>query len=128
MSLLNFFLVVAALSLAGVAIALVPTLMQLKRTAMKTELFMDTLNRDIGPLLRSLTHTAGSLESLTSSVNEQVDRVEAVIDTVEETGRLLHRTAEIIRKGVIPTVAEIGGLGAGIKTFIQFFTKPGRNY
>lgn len=128
MSLLNFFLIVAALSLAGVAIALVPTLVQLKRTALKTELFMDTLNRDISPLLRSLNQTAGTIENLTTTVNEQVERVEGVVDTVEETGRILIRTAEIIRKAVVPMAAEIGGLGAGIRAFLHFFTKPGRNY
>jgi hypothetical protein len=61
-------------------------------------------------------------------MNEQVDRVDAVLDTVEDTGRVLHRTAELIRKAVVPTAAEIGGLGAGIRTFIHFFTKPDKNY
>lgn len=128
MTLLGFFLIVAALSLAGVAVALVPTLMQLKRTAQKTELLMDTLNRDIDPLLRSLTHAAGNIENLTATMSEQADRVETVMDTVEDTGRVLHRTADIIRKAVVPAAAEIGGLGAGIRAFIHFFTKPGKNY
>ncbi|MDA8164162.1 MAG: DUF948 domain-containing protein [Desulfobacteraceae bacterium] len=127
MTLLDFFLIVAALSLAGVAVALVPALLQLKRTARKTELLMDTLNRDISPLMRSLTLAAGTLENLTSLMNEQVERVDAFLDTVEDTGRVLHRTSEIIRKAIVPAAAEIGGLGAGIRTFIHFFTRPGKN-
>jgi len=127
-SLLDVFLIVAALSLAGVAIALVPALVQLKRTAQKTELLMDTLNQEISPLLRSLSETAGELQTLTSSINEKVEKIDPVIETVEATGYILRGTAAMIKQSVIPIVSEVGGLSAGIRTFIHYFTKPGKTY
>ena len=128
MTILDFFLIVAALSLAGVAIALVPALVQLKRTAQKTELFIDTLNREISPLLRSLSQTAGELQSLTASMNEKMDKVDAVMDTVEDTGHILRNTAAMIKQTIVPIATEIGGFGTGVRAFMHFFTRPGKNY
>jgi uncharacterized protein YoxC len=126
-SLLDFFLIVAALSMAGIAIALVPMLMQLKRTAEKTELLVDTLQRDIRPFLQSLSETTSELRFLTASINQKVDKVDQVIDTIQDTGVILRSTAGILQQSVIPVVSQLGGFGAGIRAFLHYLTKSGKN-
>jgi uncharacterized protein YoxC len=126
-SLLNIFLIVAALSLAGIAVALVPMLLQLKRTAEKAELLMDTLNRDISPLLHSLSETVAELRTLTIAMEQKMDKVDGVLDTVQDTGDILRTTAIMLKKSVIPVISHVGGLGAGISTFIHYLTRSGKN-
>jgi uncharacterized protein YoxC len=126
-SLLNFFLIVAALSLAGIAIALVPTLLQLKRTAEKAELLLETLNRDVSPLLQTLAETAGELRSLTAAINEKVDKADTAIENIQDTTRLIRSTAFTLKQSMVPLVSSIGGLGAGISTFVHYFTRSGKN-
>lgn len=127
MSFLNFFLIVAALSLAGVAIALVPMILQLKRTAEKTEVLMETLSRDLGPLLQSLSNATGELRALTATMNQKVDKVDAVIDSVQDTGLILQSTAVMLKKSVVPVISHVGGLGAGISAFVHYLTRSGKN-
>jgi uncharacterized protein YoxC len=126
-SLLDFFLIVAALSLAGVAIALVPTLIQLKRTAEKTETLLDMLQRDIRPLLQSLSETTVELRLLTASINQKVDKVDLVIDTIQDTGVILRSTAGILKQSVTPVFSQVGGLGAGIRAFVHYLAGSGKN-
>jgi uncharacterized protein YoxC len=126
-SLLDFFLIVAALSLAGVAIALVPMLVQLKRTAEKTELLVDMLQRDMSPFLQSLSETTSELRFLTASINQKVEKVDLVIDTIQDTGVILRSTAGILQQSVLPVVTQIGGFGAGIRAFLNYLTKSGKN-
>jgi uncharacterized protein YoxC len=127
LSLLDFFLIVAALSLAGITIALVPTLMQLKRTAEKTELLMEMLHRDISPLLQSLSETSNELQILTTSINQKVDKIDATIDIIQDTGAILRSTAGTFKQTVVPVIAQASSLGAGIRAFVQYLAGSGKN-
>lgn len=108
---------IAALSVFAVAIALVPALLQMRRTLKKTETFVDTLNKHADPLCKSLTDAANELQVLSLSLTDKVEKTDAVIETAKHSADTVLMASQMLRDTVRPFISTVGGLGAGFKTF-----------
>lgn len=123
MTISDFFLLIASISLAVVAFITVPALLQIRRTFKKTETLIDTLNNEIGPLARSLKETASELQILSITLNSKVEKTDRIIETVQQSADTLLMSSRMVKDIAVPVMAQIGGLRAGVKAFTNFFTK-----
>lgn len=119
----DIFFIIASICLIVIAVFLVPALMQLKKTAEKAEVTLQTLNNDLEPLMLRLTEVSEELQSLTSAINDKIERTGAIVDTVQLAGDNLLSTTDYLKKNLTPIIAQIGGIGAGISAFTNFFKK-----
>jgi uncharacterized protein YoxC len=127
-SVLDIFLIVAAIGIGAITTVLVPTLLQLKRTIHKTELFVETLNHDLAPLLRSLSQTSMELQILSTTLNDKLKRTDRIIDTIQHSSNTLLMATDMVKSTLLPIVTQVGGLSTGIKAIISFFkAAKGRN-
>ena len=121
MSVLEIFLIVATIGIAVLCGALVPTLMQLKRTIRKTETFMDNLNQDFTPLLKSLSQTSMELQILSTTLNDKLKRTDRVIDTIQQSTNSLLVATDMVKNSVVPVISQVASFSAGIRAVLNFF-------
>lgn len=126
MTISDFFLLIASISLAVVAFITVPALLQIRRTFKKTETLIDTLNKEIGPLARSLKETASELQILSITLNSKVEKTDRIIKTVQHSADTLLLSSRMVKDIAVPVLAQIGGFRAGVKAFTNFFTKSSK--
>ncbi|MBU0479505.1 MAG: DUF948 domain-containing protein [Proteobacteria bacterium] len=120
MTLNEIFLIIAAAAIVLITAALVPLLIQLKRTVRKAETTMDSLDRQLNPLLITLNQTADELHTLTGSINKKLDDADFVIRTLRLAGESLLLTSNLFRKTVAPVITQVGGLSSGVRAFLTF--------
>ncbi len=127
-SVLDIFLIVAAIGIGVFTAAVVPMLLQLKRTIHKAEIFVDNLNQDLAPLLRSLSQTSMELQILSTTLNDKLKRTDRIIDTIQHSSNTLLMATDMVKSTIVPVVSQVGGLSKGIKAIISFFqTAKGRH-
>ncbi len=127
MDLLDILKITASVCLAALTLFLVPTLVQIRRTGKKAEKLLTSLDKEIPSLLKSLSSTATELEVLSLTINSKVEQTDNIIETTRYASETLLTTSKIVRDAVVPIAAQIGGLHAGITTFISFFKTNSRD-
>ena len=93
---------VTALTLLALAIALIPVLMELKRTAESLRAASETLLLDVKPLIKELRETVADIQVVTSSAAANADGVNMLL---EELGHAGHNVRMINR--VIGVASEV---------------------
>lgn len=119
----TFFLAVIAFALVVIAVALVPTLQQIRRSAKKLEGTLEHLDTEMIPLLKSATDTTEELHIMTASINDKIDQTNTLFNEIQEAGHVLLATTNILKNKVSPALIQIASVNAGIKAFTKFFTK-----
>ena len=113
--------VIAAIMVAAV-LFLIPTLLQIRRTAHEVEKIIEAIRVQIAPLGHDLTITAQEINSILQSIHRQVDKVEDGINTVRDTAVRLREFEEgILRrfKPLLEVTTLVSALRRGIETFIR---------
>lgn len=119
----EFFSLLSAISLFAIAIALVPTFLQFRRTLQKLEVCIENLNRHIDPMCVSLTEAANEFQLLSLSLNEKMEKTDKVIDTARKSVEILFSTATLFKETVRPVITQVGGFSAGVLAFSHFLTR-----
>jgi uncharacterized protein YoxC len=119
----DIFFIIAAVGIVLVIAVLIPALAQLKQTALKAEILLETINRDLQPFLHKATEVSEELHALSASINEKVEKSEQIINTVQQAGETLLSTASLVKEAVTPVIVQIAGISAGIAAFTNFFKK-----
>lgn len=120
---LDFLIIVATICLIILITVLVPILLQIKRTALKIETLIDSVNQEIPPLLQSLNNTSREIQTLMETIKNKVDKTDRVIDTVKAAADTVFVTTSIMKNSVAPLIIQIGAISAGIHTFFRYLTK-----
>ena len=123
---IDAFTILGSVSLIVIATTLALVLSQIRRTFRKAELLLDTLNRDVGPLCKSMTDAATELEALSIVLYDKVDRSDRIFETVQQSADTLLLASNMVRETVLPVVTNVGGFAAGVRAFSHFFTNPSR--
>ena len=123
MTINEFFILVASISVAVVAFSAVPALLQCKRAFKRMETFFDEFNSDFKPLAKSISDAASEIELLATTLNEKTEKSDKIINTIKHSADTLKMATDLIKDAVIPVVASAGGIRAGIKAFTYFLTK-----
>ncbi|MCX5875148.1 MAG: DUF948 domain-containing protein [Deltaproteobacteria bacterium] len=119
----EFFSLLSALSLFAIAIALVPTFLQFRRTLQKLEVFIEALNTHVDPMCQSLTEAANEIQLLSISLGDKLDKTDAVIYTAQKSAETLLTTTTLIKETVSPFITTLGGFSAGIMAFSNFLNR-----
>ncbi|MBI4765136.1 MAG: DUF948 domain-containing protein [Deltaproteobacteria bacterium] len=106
------FLVLAAV----VAFFLIRTLIQVSRTVSNLNTFLNTLEKEINPLVRNLKETSESLNGILAQARERLNQLEILFQTVKESTAVFSMINRIMRTGITPTLVNIAGLAVGLKT------------
>ena len=93
---------VTALTLLALAIALIPVLMEMKRTAESLRAASETLLLDVKPLIKELRETVADIQVVTNSAAANADGVNMLL---EELGHAGHNVRMINR--VIGVASEV---------------------
>lgn len=122
----EIFLIATGLAIIVITIFLVPMLIQLRRVGESAEILLDSLNRDIPPLLKNLNDSAAELHTLSTALNRRVEEVEQILSLARNASdNFLHSTG--IFKTLLPIITKIGGFGAGLFTFISYLRRSRHN-
>ena len=119
----DFFPLLSAVSLFAIAIALVPTFLQFRRTLQKLEVCVENLNKHVDPLCQSLTEAANEIQLLSISMSDKLDKTDTVIYTAQKSADTLLTTATLLKETARPFITEIGGFSAGIMAFSHFLNR-----
>lgn len=119
----EFFSLLSAVSLFAIAIALVPTFLQFRRTLQKLEVFIEALNTHVDPMCQSLTEAASEIQMLSISLSDKLDKTDTVIYTAQKSADTLLTTATMIKETARPFITQIGGFSAGIMAFSHFLNR-----
>lgn len=123
MTYLNFFSLLSALSLFAIAIALVPTFLQFRRTLQKTEVLLETLSTHVDPLCKSLTEAANEIQLLSISLGDKLEKTDAVIYTAQKSADALLTTTTLFKESVRPVITTLGSVSAGVMAFSHFLNR-----
>jgi len=124
---IDIFIIIAAISMGGIAVFLIPVLIQLRQTLKQTDALIDSLQKEITPLSSTLTDAANEIKELSAAVNEKLDQTDVFLDSLEKSGDIILHTSKVLRESTAPIITEVGALSAGLKAFMYFFTRPQRS-
>jgi ABC-type transporter Mla subunit MlaD len=119
----DYLIIITAVCLIALISVLIPTLIQIKRTAKKAETFTDQLNTNLQPVLDNITETSTELQNLSISIRDKIDRTGIILDTTQDASRSLLNTVDLLQETVTPIISQLAGISAGIKAFSSFFIK-----
>jgi hypothetical protein len=106
------FLVVTAV----VAFFLIRTLIQVARTANNLNTFLNSLEKEITPLVRNLKETSESMNGILAQTRERLNQLEVLFKTLKESAQIFNLINRVMRSGITPTLANLAGLAVGVKT------------
>lgn len=106
------FLVLAVL----VGFFLVRALIQISKTVNNLSILVNSLEKEITPLVRNLRETSESLNSILAQTRERLNQLDILFKTVKEAIPVFSLINRIMRTGITPTLVNIAGLAVGLKT------------
>ena len=110
------FLVVTAV----VAFFLIRTLIQISRTVRNLETFLNSLEKEITPMVRNLNETSETMNHVLAQTGERLNQLEGLFQTLKESARVFSAINRIIGRGINPTLLNLAGLAVGAKTAGKF--------
>jgi uncharacterized protein YoxC len=106
------FLAVTAL----VAFFLIWTLTRVARTVSNLNTFLNSMEKELTPLVRNLKETSESMNAILAQTQERLDQLEGLFKTLKESTHIFNIINRIMRSGITPTLVNLAGLAVGVKT------------
>lgn len=113
------FLLVIALCAVVLTVVLVPTLLALKRAALRAETVLMLLEREIRPTASQLQELTEELRSLSRHAGENMERMGVVIGRVDEATTRIARVVGFV--GGFTRVGTLVGTATGVKKGLDVF-------
>ena len=124
----EFLMAISALAIIVITIFLVPLLIQLRKVGERAESLLGNLNQEIPPLLKNINASATELQLLTSSLNRKVEEVDQLLGLARSASNNLMNTSNLFSNTLLPFIAKVGSLGAGLFAFFSYFKKSRQNH
>ena len=120
-SIIDISLIIIAVSVAAIAIYLIPTLKQMKLTAKAAEDTIHELKTHLVPILKKTDDALEDIQDVIKTIKIQTEKVEYTIDNYRLIADRVHQLTEIIYEQVeSPIFGAINNLNA-FKTGLQTF-------
>lgn len=120
-SLNDLLRIIVGVFIVAITFTLVPFLIQLRQTVRQAGKLMGNLDRELTPLLSSLKITATELQSLSENINGKLAETDEIINTARHAGESLLITSNLIKTALTPFITNVGGIGSGLRAFLNFF-------
>lgn len=114
-----FFIV--SLALLALVVLLVPTILQLRRTALAAEDFFKKVSGELPPLLTQVKETSQNFDKVALQAGQGMDKVQGFVDALADIGQTLRLTNQALRSSALRLLINTAGLVAGIKSGASFF-------
>jgi len=115
----NTFLLVIAICAVILTVVLVPTLLALKRAALRAETVLMLLEREIRPTASQLQALTEELRGLSRHAGENMERMGVVIGRVDEVATRIARVVGFV--GGFTRVGQLVGTATGVKKGLDVF-------
>lgn len=116
---------VVALSVIALVVALIATLIALRRVALRSENVLGILEQEIRPLVADTHGLLEEVRALTRNANREMERIGVVTERVEDVatglGRIVGAVGGLTKMGQVVGVAL--GLKKGVDVFLHRFAK-----
>jgi uncharacterized protein YoxC len=114
--------VIAAIMVVAV-IALIPVLIQVRRTAREAEKVLETVRTQILPLSHDLGVVSGEVKEILESIHRQVERAEdsivAVRDSAERLRDFQEEVLDRLGTPLFRLATLVGAVGRGVEAFFR---------
>jgi uncharacterized protein YoxC len=110
----------------AVALFLIRTLMQVSRTVGHLDAFLNSLEKEIIPLVRNLKETSESMNGILAQSRERLNQLEGLFQALKESTQIFSLINKILRSGITPTLMNLAGLAVGLKTAGRTLFKKGK--
>lgn len=87
---------VMAVTLVVLAVCLIPTLLEMRKTAVATREFLATAESELKPVIRELRETLADIKLLTQGAADKVEDVQIFMEAVGDTGRNLRTINTVV--------------------------------
>jgi predicted PurR-regulated permease PerM len=115
---LGFLLVTAV-----IAIFLIVALTKVSRTLSNLNTFLNSLEKEITPLVRNLRETSDNMNGILAQTRERVNQLEGLFQTLKESAKIVSVINRILGRGINPALINLAGLAVGAKTAGMFLLK-----
>jgi len=126
MALTIIFIIIAA-ALVIAVIFLIPTLTQVRRTALEAEKFFETVRLQIVPLAHDLAIISQEVNKLLQSIQRQVGKAEEAVTTFRDTAVRLRDFEEEILHKIQEPLSEVatllGAVGRGVGAIVRMIRR-----
>lgn len=116
---LPWFQAILALGFAALVIALIVTLLAVRRAVVRAESVLGIVEQELRPLVAETHALLGEVRALTRQANREMDRVGVIGERVEDVAVGLGRLVSAL--GGLTRVGQVLGLAAGLKKGVDVF-------
>jgi uncharacterized protein YoxC len=102
---------------------LIPSLMQIRRTAREVEKILETARMQIVPLSHDLTVISQEVNGILQSIHRQVDRVEEGVINVRDTAVRLREFEREIEEKIESPLLELATLVSAVTRGVEAFVR-----
>lgn len=106
------FLVLAVV----VSFFLIWALVRVSRTMGHLGTLINSLEKEMTPLIRELRETSERINCLLTQTQERLNQLEGLFLTLKESTQIFSMINRIMRGGVTPSLMNLAGLAVGLKT------------
>src|SRR5262245_41677297 len=108
-------------SIVALTVALVSTLLALRKTAIRAEAVLSQLEREIHPMAIQLESLTGELRTLSQHANRELERVGVAVSRVEDVTTKVARLVGALAS--LTQVGQLAGAAIGVKKGLAVFIK-----
>lgn len=105
--------------LVALTVVLISTLWAFKKTAERAESVLAIVEREIRPLVSELESLTTELQKLTHRANDNLERIGAVVERVEDISLTVARVVGAV--GGLTRIGQYAGVAAGVKRGVEVF-------
>jgi len=107
--------IIIAVAVVVLVATLVPTILQVKKTAGQSERLLIRLNHELPGMLKDVKETNENIRALTDQARVSVDRATVFFDAVGEVGQTVNQVNQVVRGKGGAVMIGLTSLFAGLK-------------
>lgn len=119
----DIFVLIITVVFLVVAAALVPLLVQLKRTAREADALLVDLRRELVPTLRELRESSERLNRASATVENGAEKAGVLFASLGEVGESIHNVNRFLHRDTARYVGNAAGLWLGIRAASKVILK-----
>ncbi|OHB25386.1 MAG: hypothetical protein A2X79_07490 [Desulfuromonadaceae bacterium GWB2_53_15] len=126
MTLAGIVLIIIAVAFCILVLALVPTLLTIKRTAESVASLSEMLQKELKPTIQELTAVLTELKTVGGGIAEHTDDVKEFMSALGETGSNLHtinRSVRVVSNVLNTTTVWVSGAKVAGRYLIERYLK-----
>jgi uncharacterized protein YoxC len=120
---------IVSLAFLLLVIFIIPTLIQIRRTARNAEITIKSVNQNLPGILTNVDEITTNLTQATQSVHRNIDGMKEVIHKLHLVADDIVQFEQTIRQEIEPpildTLGTFSGIAKGIKTFMEVWRRRG---